>query len=62
MGLSADLQKPGLETRVAILGKKLYNDGIEVEDDIVEFIAYSINSNVRELEGALISILAQSSE
>ena len=60
-GLSADLQKPGLETRVAILGKKLYNDGIEVEDDIVEFIAYSINSNVRELEGALISILAQSS-
>jgi chromosomal replication initiator protein len=60
-GLSADLQKPGLETRVAILGKKLYNDGIEVEQDIVEFIAYSINSNVRELEGALISILAQSS-
>jgi len=60
-GLSADLQKPGLETRVAILGKKLYNDGIEVDDDIVEFIAYSINSNVRELEGALISILAQSS-
>ena len=60
-GLSADLQKPGLETRVAILGKKLYNDGIEIELDIVEFIAYSINSNIRELEGALISILAHSS-
>ena len=60
-GLSADLQKPGLETRVAILSKKLYNDGIEIEQDIVEYIAYSINSNIRELEGALISILAQSS-
>jgi chromosomal replication initiator protein len=60
-GLSADLQKPDLETRVAILEKKLYNDGIEIDHDIVEYIAYSINSNIRELEGALISILAQSS-
>ncbi len=60
-GLSADLQKPGLETRVAILSKKLYNDGIDIVQDIVEYIAYSINSNIRELEGALISILAQSS-
>lgn len=60
-GLSADLQKPGLETRIAILGKKLYNDGIEIPTDVVEYMAYSINSNIRELEGALISILAQSS-
>lgn len=60
-GLSADLQKPDLETRIAILTKKLYNDGIEMPEDVVEYLAYSINSNVRELEGALISLLAQSS-
>ncbi len=60
-GLSADLQKPDLETRIAILDKKLYNDGIDMPEDVVEYLAYSINSNVRELEGALISLLAQSS-
>lgn len=60
-GLSADLQKPDLETRIAILRKKLFTDGIEMPDDVVEYLAYSINSNVRELEGALISLLAQSS-
>lgn len=60
-GLSADLQKPDLETRIAILAKKLYNDGIDMPEDVVEYLAYSINSNVRELEGALISLLAQSS-
>ena len=60
-GLAADLQMPDLETRIAILHKKMYVDGIELPKDIVEYIAYSITSNVRELEGALISILAQSS-
>jgi chromosomal replication initiator protein len=60
-GLSADLQSPDLETRIAILKKKMYVDGIELPTDIVEYIAYSITSNVRELEGALISIIAQSS-
>jgi chromosomal replication initiator protein len=60
-GLSADLQKPDLETRIAILDKKLFNDGIELPEDVIEYLAYSINSNVRELEGALISLLAQSS-
>ncbi len=60
-GLSADLQAPDLETRIAILEKKMYNDGIELSRDIVEYIAYSITTNVRELEGALISILAQAS-
>ncbi|NVK03327.1 MAG: chromosomal replication initiator protein DnaA [Flavobacteriia bacterium] len=60
-GLSADLQKPDLETRIAILRKKLFTDGIEMPDDVIEYLAYSINSNVRELEGALISLLAQSS-
>ena len=60
-GLSADLQVPDLETRVAILNQKLYTDGVEMPQDVIEYLAYSINSNVRELEGALISLLAQSS-
>jgi chromosomal replication initiator protein len=60
-GLSADLQIPDLETRIAILEKKLYNDGVEMPRNVIELIATSINSNIREMEGALISILAQSS-
>ncbi|NVO04007.1 MAG: chromosomal replication initiator protein DnaA [Bacteroidetes bacterium] len=60
-GLSADLQVPDLETRIAILEKKLYNDGVEMPRDVIEYLAYSITTNIRELEGALISILAQSS-
>jgi chromosomal replication initiator protein len=60
-GLSADLQIPDLETRIAILHKKLYNDGIDIPQEVVEYLAYCINTNIRELEGALISLLAQSS-
>ena len=60
-GLSADLQAPDLETRIAILEKKLYSDGVEMPRDVIEYLAYSITTNIRELEGALISILAQSS-
>lgn len=60
-GLSADIQAPELETRIAILKRKIYNDGIEVPDDVIEYLAYSISNNVRELEGALISLVAQSS-
>lgn len=60
-GLSADLQSPDLETRIAVLNKKMYQDGIELPKDVVEYLAYSITSNIRELEGALISLIAQSS-
>ncbi len=60
-GLSADLQTPSLETRIAILEKKMYADGIELPNEVVEYLAYSITSNIRELEGALISLIAQSS-
>ncbi len=60
-GLSADLQIPTIETRIAILKNKLYRDGIEMDDEVVEYIASKITSNIRELEGALISIIAQSS-
>ncbi len=59
-GLSADLQPPDFETRIAILKKKTYNDGIEMPDDVIEYIATHITDNIRELEGALISLLAQS--
>lgn len=60
-GLAADLQVPDLETRIAILQKRLYYDGIKMPYDVIEYLAYSITTNVRELEGALISIIAQSS-
>ncbi len=59
-GLSADLQIPDYETRLAILKQKIYNDGIELNDEILEYIASNINTNIRELEGALITLLAQS--
>lgn len=60
-GLSADLQNPELETRIAILETKMYNEGLELPKEVVEYLAYSITTNIRELEGALISLLAQSS-
>lgn len=59
-GLSADIQPPDFETRIAILQQKVYNDGIDMSDTIVEYIASQISNSVRELEGALISLLAQS--
>ncbi|MBN2683005.1 MAG: chromosomal replication initiator protein DnaA [Bacteroidales bacterium] len=59
-GLSADLQVPDYETRIAILNQKTYKDGIEMPQEVIEYIASHITNNVRELEGALISLLAQS--
>lgn len=59
-GLSADLQNPDYETRVRILQQKAYKDGIILESDVIEYIATHVTNNVRELEGALISLLAQS--
>jgi len=59
-GLSADLQIPDFETRMAILKKKTYNDGIDLPEEVLEYIATHISDNIRELEGALISLLAQS--
>ena len=60
-GLAADLQVPDLETRMAILRKRFYNDGIEMPEDVVEYIAYNVTTNVRELYGAITSIMAQAS-
>jgi chromosomal replication initiator protein len=58
-GLTADLQVPDFQTRMSILRKKIYKDGIVISDEVLEYIASHITSNVRELEGALISLLAQ---
>ena len=53
-GNTVDIQKPDLETRIAILKKKAEEEGFSVPEDIVEFIATQIKSNIRELEGALL--------
>ncbi len=60
-GLSADLQVPDYETRIEILERKMKNDGLDLSKDVVKYVAYNISTNVRELEGAMISLLAQSS-
>jgi chromosomal replication initiator protein len=60
-GLPADIQPPELETRIAILKKKSEDFGMTVSNDILEYIANNITSNIRELEGCLIKLLANSS-
>lgn len=60
-GLTADLQTPDLDTRISILEHKMYQDGIKLSPEVVEYVAHNIDSNIRELEGALISLLAQAS-
>ena len=60
-GLSAELQLPNYETRISILKNKLYRDGVHISNDIIEYVAKNIKTNVRELEGAIISLIAQSS-
>ena len=60
-GLTVDVQPPDLETRIAILRKKSEDDGIHMPDDVIEFVAANVTSNIRELEGSLISILAKAS-
>jgi chromosomal replication initiator protein len=60
-GLTADLQQPDFETRIAIIQKKLQDDGIQINFDVLEYLAHSIQTNVRELEGVIISLMAQAS-
>ncbi|HHP7241509.1 MAG TPA: chromosomal replication initiator protein DnaA [Cyclobacteriaceae bacterium] len=60
-GLTADLQQPDFETRMAIVQKKMQDDGIYIPDDVSEYLAYSVDTNIRELEGVLISLIAHAS-
>ncbi len=60
-GLSADIQPPELETRIAILKRKSNDYGMKVSSEILEYIASNITSNIRELEGCLIKLLANAS-
>ena len=59
-GLITDIQPPDFETRVAILRKKLEMESVKVPDDVINFIAEQIKTNIRELEGALIRVVAYS--
>lgn len=60
-GLTTDIQPPDLETRVAILSKKAALEGISIENETLLYIATEIESNIRELEGALIRVVAYAS-
>jgi len=60
-GLSAELQHPDYETRVKIIRHKLYRDGVEMPEEIIEYLANNVKTNIRELEGAIISLIAHSS-
>lgn len=60
-GLPADIQSPDVETRIAILKKKAQQENLFIPDDVLEFIAEKVASNIRELEGALNKVIAYSS-
>src|SRR6056297_2069762 len=60
-GLITDIQKPDLETRIAILRKKADLENLKIPNEVVIYIADNIQSNIRELEGALIKVIAYSS-
>ena len=57
-GLITDVQAPDLETRIAILRKKAASDALQIDDDILEYMASKVSTNIRELEGALIRVTA----
>ncbi|MFV0471876.1 MAG: chromosomal replication initiator protein DnaA [Paludibacteraceae bacterium] len=59
-GLSTEMEKPDLELRRNILKNKIYRDGLEISEEVVDFIAKNVTDNVRDLEGVLISLLAHS--
>lgn len=60
-GLTADIQPPDLETRIAILQKKSQENSLELPSEVIDFVAASVTKNIRELEGCLISLFARAS-
>jgi chromosomal replication initiator protein len=59
-GLSAEIEKPDFYLRKSILQNKIYRDGLEIPEEVVDFIAENVIDNIRDLEGVLVSILAHS--
>jgi len=59
-GLSADMQQPDFETKLAIINSKTQVEGMKLPENVAEYLAYSIDTNVRDLEGVLVSLIAQS--
>jgi chromosomal replication initiator protein len=60
-GLTTDLYQPDYETRVAIVYAKIASEGVSVPDDVIDYIAHNVDSNIRELHGVLISLIANAS-
>ncbi|MEQ8628387.1 chromosomal replication initiator protein DnaA [Ekhidna sp.] len=60
-GLTADLQQPAFETRMAIIQRKIQEDGIHIPEEVIEYIAYTVDTNIRELEGVVVSLIAHAS-
>ncbi len=56
-GLTADLQEPDFETKLAIIHNKMQSDGIEIPTDVAEYLAFSVDTNLRDMEGVLNSLL-----
>jgi len=59
-GLSAEIEKPDFDLRKSILENKIYRDGLEIPEEVIDFIAEHVSDNVRDLEGVLVSLLAHS--
>lgn len=59
-GLTAELEKPDIELRKNILLNKIYRDGLEIADEVIDYIAKNVTENVRDLEGVIVSLLAHS--
>jgi len=58
-GLHAEIQAPDYDTRKAILEMKMRNEGLEIPEEVVQYVAYNVQNNVRDLEGTVISLFAQ---
>src|SRR5690606_9686775 len=60
-GLSAEIMQPDFETRVEIIKSILFRDGVDMHENVIDYVAKNVKTNIRELEGAIISLIAQSS-